>query len=500
MKQINWGKEKVFEGMTIVHDAVASTIGPNGENWILDRGFSAPILTNDGVSICEAIEVEDFTQKQGVDLYKFMAKKQREQAGDGTSTVVVLTHGMIQEGMKYDNKMEVKRSLEKAGVKVVEELKKLAKPVKADKEILQVATIATESEEYGQMILDIIKAIGRDGVISVEQSQGRETEVKIAEGYQVEKGYSNVATGIANFKNPKILVVGEKIQSIHDLAPLFDKAMQAGIRQLALFCVDLDEEVKTHIARLWESNTLRVLVIKCATQNQEVLHDIAIISGAEYIAQEAGISLPNATPEMLGEAKKITSDAKQTQIRDGKGKVAKKVKELQEELAKETDPNTYDLIEKRIARLKHEVGVINVGAATEESMQYLYYKLLNGVNSTKASIEEGIVPGGGYTLYKISETLGDTVGEKIMKRALRMPLRKIIENGGEDYTEVLLKMPEGKGYNAKTGQYVDLLKDGVLDPCKVTRCAIENSVSLASTFITVHGSVSLIRELPIKGE
>ena len=500
MKKVDFGKEKIFEGMKLVYDAVSSTLGPNGENWVLDRGFNAPIITNDGVSISEAIEVEDFTQKQGVDLLKFGAKKQREQAGDGTTTFITLTHALIEEGMKYENPMEVKRSLEKAGVKVVEELKKLAKPVKADKEILQVATIATESEEYGQMILDIIKAIGRDGVISVEQSQGRATEVKIAEGYQVEKGYSNVATGIANFKNPKILVVGEKIQSIHDLAPLFDKAMQAGIRQLALFCVDLDEEVKTHIARLWESNTLRVLVIKCATQNQEVLHDIAIISGAEYIAQEAGISLPNATPEMLGEAKKITSDAKQTQIRDGKGKVAKKVKELQEELAKETDPNTYDLIEKRIARLKHEVGVINVGAATEESMQYLYYKLLNGVNSTKASIEEGIVPGGGYTLYKISETLGDTVGEKIMKRALRMPLRKIIENGGEDYTEVLLKMPEGKGYNAKTGQYVDLLKDGVLDPCKVTRCAIENSVSLASTFITVHGSVSLIRELPIKGE
>ena len=500
MKKVDFGKEKIFEGMKLVYDAVSSTLGPNGENWVLDRGFNAPIITNDGVSISEAIEVEDFTQKQGVDLLKFGAKKQREQAGDGTTTFITLTHALIEEGMKYENPMEVKRSLEKAGVKVVEELKKLAKPVKTDKEILQVATIATESEEYGQMILDIIKAIGRDGVISVEQTQGRETEVKIAEGYTVEKGYSNVATGIANFKNPKILVVGEKIQSIHDLAPLFDKAMQAGIRQLALFCVDLDEEVKTHIARLWESNTLRVLVIKCATQNQEVLHDIAIISGAEYIAQEAGISLPNATPEMLGEAKKITSDAKQTQIRDGKGKVAKKVKELQEELAKETDPNTYDLIEKRIARLKHEVGVINVGAATEESMQYLYYKLLNGVNSTKASIEEGIVPGGGYTLYKISETLGDTVGEKIMKRALRMPLRKIIENGGEDYTEVLLKMPEGKGYNAKTGQYVDLLKDGVLDPCKVTRCAIENSVSLASTFITVHGSVSLIRELPIKGE
>jgi chaperonin GroEL len=500
MKKISYGREEVFKGMTVVAEAVGSTIGPNGCNWVLDRGFNSPLIVNDGVSISEAMEVEDFTQKQGVDLFKFMAKKQREQAGDGTTTVQVIAHALIEEGMKYANPMEIKRSLEKAGVKVVEELKKLAKPVKTDKEILQVATIATESEEYGQMILDVIKAIGRDGVISVEQSQGRETEVKIAEGYQVEKGYSNVATGIAQFKNPKVLVVGEKISSIHDLAPLFDAAMQAGIRQLALFCVEMDPEVMTHIARLWESNTLRVLVIKANTQNQEVLHDIAIITGAQYIGQDVGYPLAHAKVDMLGDAKRITADNKQTQIIDGAGDPDQKVEELRKELTTTTDANQYDLIEKRIARLKHEVGVISVGAATEEAMQYLYYKLLNGVNSTKASIEEGIVAGGGYTLHKIADTLGDSVGEKIMRRALKMPLRKIIENGREDYTEVMLKMPEGKGYNAKTGQYVDLLKDGVADPVKVTRCAVENSVSLASTFLTVHGSISLVRELPVKGE
>lgn len=498
MKNISWDKKEVFEGMSIVHRAVASTIGPNGENWILDRGFSAPITTNDGVSISEAIEVEDFTQKQGVDLFKHMGKKQREQAGDGTSTTIVLAHALIEEGMKYENPMEVMRSLNKAGAKVVDELKKLAKPVKTDKEILQVATIATESEEYGQMILDVIKAIGRDGVISVEQSQGRETEVKIAEGYTIERGYVNVATGLAQFKNPKILVVGEKITSIHDLAPLFDKAMAAGIRQLALFCVEIDPEVMAHIARLWESNTLRVLVIKANTQNQEVLHDVAIITGAEYISQDSGHMLANAVPDMLGNAKRITSDGKQTQIIDGEGSTEAKVAELKAELATTTDPNTYDLIEKRIARLKHEVGVISVGAATEEAMQYLYYKILNGVNSTKASIEEGIVEGGGMTLYRIADKLGDSVGEKILKRALKMPLRKIIENGKQDYTEVLLKMPENKGYNARTEEYVDMYKAGVIDPVKVERCAVENAVSLASTFLTVHGSISLIRKLEVE--
>lgn len=495
MKQLCKGREGVFKGMSIVHDYVSRTLGPNGENVVLDRGFNAPIITNDGVSISEAIEVEDFTQKQGVDLFKHMAKKQREQAGDGTTSTIVLAHALIEEGMKYENPMEIKRSLEKAGAKVVHELKKLAKPVKTDKEILQVATIATESEEYGQMILDVIKAIGRDGVISVEQSQGRETEVKIAEGYVVEKGYSNIATGLAQFKNPKILVIGEKITSIHDLAPLFDKAMQAGIRQLALFCVEIDPEVMTHIARLWESNTLRVLVIKANTQNQEILHDVAIITGAHYIAMDSGTHMANAEVSMLGNAKRITSDSKQTQIIDGVGSTNEKVAELKAELSTTTDPNTFDLIEKRIARLKHEVGVISVGAATEEAMQYLYYKLLNGVNSTKASIEEGIVEGGGMTLYRIAEKLGNTIGEKIMKRALKMPLRKIIENGKGDYTEILLNMPKDKGYNAKSGVYEDLHKSGVIDPVKVERCAIENSVSLASTFLTVHGSVALVREL-----
>lgn len=500
MKKLSKGREEVFKGMSVVHEYVAATLGPNGGNLVLDRGFSAPIITNDGVSTAEAIEIEDFTQKQGVDLMKFMAKKTREQAGDGTTTSVVLAHALIEEGMKYENPMEIKRSLEKAGEKVVGELKKVAKSVKTDKEILQVATIATESEEYGQMILDIIKAIGRDGVISVEQSQGRDTEVKIAEGYVVERGYTNIATGIAQFKNPKILVVGEKITSIHDLAPLFDKAMGAGIRQLALFCVEIDPEVMTHIARLWESNTLRVLVIKANTQNQEVLHDIAIITNAEYIAQDVGISLSNATPSMLGEAKKITADSKQTQIIDGTGNPKKKVEELKAELTQITDPNHYDLVEKRIARLKHEVGVISVGAATEESMQYLYYKILNGVNSTKASIEEGIVEGGGMTLYRIADKIGNSVGEKIMKRALKMPLRKIIENGKEDYTEILLKMPHDKGYDAREGTYVDMFKAGIIDPVKVERCAMENATSLAAMFLTVHGSVALVRDMPVKGD
>lgn len=500
MKEISWGREKIFEGMTLVHNAVASTIGPNGENWVLDRGFNASIITNDGVSISEAIEVEDFTQKQGVDLFKFMGKKQREQAGDGTSTTIVLAHALISEGMKYDNPMEVKRSLEKAVEKVVEELKKHAKPVKTDKEIQQVAAIATESEEYGQMIVDVIKAIGKDGVISVEQSQARETQVKIAEGYIVEKGYSNIATGAAQINKAKILVIGEKIESIHSLLPFLEKATNAGIKDLALFCVEMEPEVLNALAEYWKKGIIRVLVIKAATQKQEVLHDVALVSGAEYVSQDSGYRMEDLQVSALGEARRVVSYNGQTTIIEGKGDPKKTIEEFKESLKEITDANEYDLVEKRIARLKHEVAVITVGAATEEAMQYLFYKLQNGVNSTKASIEEGIVAGGGYTLHKIADSLGETVGEKIMKRALKMPLRKIIENGKEDYTEVLLKMPAGKGYNARTQKYTDLIKDGVIDPVRVERCALENATSLAAHFLTVHGSVALVRDLPVKGE
>lgn len=497
MKQISQGRMGVFKGMRVVYDPVSSTLGPKGKNWVLDRGFYAPIITNDGISIAEAIEVSNFTQKQGVDLMKHMGKKQREQAGDGTTTAIVLTHAIIEEGMKYDNPMEIKRSLEKAGEKAVEHLKKLAKPLKTDKEIRQVATIATEAEEWGEMIADIFKSIGRNGVISVEQSQARETTVKIAEGYIVEKGYANNAVGLAHIKKARTLVIGEKVTSIHDLIPFLDQCVNAGIKsQLVLFCVEIDPEVLNALADFWKRQVIQVVVVKANTQKQEVLRDIALVTGAEYVSQDEGYRLQEITLKVLGAANTIFVDKNQTKIIEGEGDVTEKCTELAKELETITDPNEYDMIEKRIARLKHEVAVISVGAPTEEAMQYLFYKLENGVNSTKASIEEGIVEGGGATLYKLADMLGDTVGEKILKKALKVPLRKIIENGNEDYTEILLNMPKDKGYNAKTGEYCDLIKEGIIDPAKVERCAIENAVSLASNFLTTAGSVALIRDLP----
>lgn len=494
MMEIKKGREGVFRGMTIVHDLVAPTLGPNGENVVLDRGFNVPIISNDGVLIAQSVQVPDDTERQGVELMKGMAKKTNEQAGDGTTTSVILAHALISEGMKYENPMEVKRSLEKASIKVVEAIKELAKPVKTHKEILQLATISAESEDIGNMIADIFKVIGNEGVISVEQSQKRETEVQIADGYMVEKGYVNNMMGVADAKDAKILVVGERISTTQELLPFLNKCIAENIRQIVLFCPDMEPGVLNDIALNWEKKIIQVLVIKANTQNQEVLKDIAIITGADYVSRDTGMKLEEVGVTAMGKATKVVIGKTQTKIIGGKGKTKETIEQLKASLPTITDDNEYDMVEKRIARLGKEYALISVGGKTEEAMQYAFYKMEDAVNATKAGIEEGIVEGGGMSLYRISETLGDTVGERILKRALKLPLKKIIENGREDYTEVLVNMPKDKGYNAKTGEYVDLVKAGVIDPAKVERCAVENSVSLASTFLTAHASVSLIRK------
>lgn len=499
MMKISEGREKVLEGMQIGHDLVSKTIGPAGQNVILDRGYNVPIITNDGVLILQSLQVPDDTHRQGIELLKGGAKKTNEQAGDGTSTFTVLTYGIIKEGMSYPNPMEVKRSLEAASIKVVEELKAIAKPIKTDKEILQVATLSAESEEIGGMIADTIKSIGREGVINVEQSQMRETEVKIVEGYEVEKGYAhpfmvNKADGTATYSNVPVMVFGEKITNATELVPFFNRCLEQGHKQFIIFCSDAEPELLNTLALNAQKGVFTSCLIKCATQNEEVLHDIALITGAQFISKSEGHRYDTLTTSVLGRAAKIIATSKQTKIIEGQGNPKKKIEELKEQLATIQDDNEYDLAEKRIARLSKEIAVIKVGGKTEEAMQYNFYKIEDAVNATKAAIEEGIVEGGGMALYRISQKLGDTIGEQILKKALKMPLRHILENGLEDYTEILLNMPVGKGYNAKTRKYEDLLKTGVCDPVKVERCAVENAISLAANFLTSHASVSLIRE------
>lgn len=499
-KVIVEGSEHFTKSMSAIRLAarlVSQTLGPNGKNAVLDRGFSTPIVTNDGVSVLRAIEVEDDVERMGLEQIKEVAIKTNEMAGDGTTTSVVLAHALVEEGLKHpENPLDIKYSLDKAGVKAVAELKKMARPLKGD-EILKVATISAESETIGQIITDTIKAIGYDGVISVEESRLSDIESKIVEGYELEKGYVSAYMvnkgNKAEYKNVHTLVIGDKIATITELLPLLQK-LTTSIKELVIFCTEVDQPVIDTFIMNQKTGMFNTLVVKCPSQKNEILQDIAIVTGATFVSKESGYKLEELDENILGRAERITATKDKTIIVNGAGSVKATVKQLRAELPTITNDNEYDLVEKRIARLNGGVAVISVGAKTESEMRYLYYKVEDAVNATKSAIEEGIVEGGGMALYRISKKMGTSIGERILAKALTAPLRRIIENGGKDYTEILLAMPAGKGYNAKTNTYVEMLKDGIIDPVKVERCAIENAVSFAGIFLTSTSTIALKRQ------
>lgn len=489
--------EKTIKAMQIAAEEVSDTLGPNGKNKVLDRGFSVPIITNDGVSVLRALEFDDDVMRMGLELIKEVAIKTNEMAGDGTSTATTLAYALVEEGRKYPGSaMELKYSLDKAGQKVVAELKKMARPLKSN-EIPKIAAISAESEEIGNIIADTIETIGKDGVISVEESKLSNIETKIVEGYEIEKGYVSAYMvnkgNKAEYRNVHTLVIGDKIATITELLPLLQK-ISASVKELVIFCTEVDPPVIETFVMNKQTGMFNGLIIKCASQKNEILEDIAIVTGATFISKEAGYKLEEVDEKVLGKAERITATKDKTIILNGAGSVKSTIKKLKAELPTITNDNDYDLVEKRIARLGGGIAVISVGAKTEQEMRYLYYKVEDAVNATKSAIEEGIVEGGGMALYRISQKLSnENIGERILKKALTAPLRKIIENGDRDYTEVLLNMPKGLGYNAKSDKYEDLIKTGVIDPVKVTRCALENSVSFAGIFLTSTSTTALVR-------
>lgn len=489
--------EKTIEAMRIAAEEVADTLGPNGKNKVLDRGFSVPIITNDGVSVLRALEFEDDIMRMGLELIKEPAMKTNEMAGDGTSTSTVLSFACVEEGRKYNgNPMDLKYSLDQAGQKVVAELKKMARPIKGN-EILKVASISAESEMIGQIIADTIEAIGIDGVISVEESKLSDIESKIVEGYELEKGYASHFMANkgnkAEYKNVPVLVIGDKISVITELLPFLQK-ISASTKELVIFCTEAEQPVVETFVMNKQTGMFNGLIIKCPSQKNEILQDVAIVTGATFVSKEAGFKLEEMDEKVLGKAERITATKDKTIILNGSGSVKSTITALKKELPSITNDNDYDLVEKRIARLGGGVAVISVGARTEQEMRYLYYKVEDAVNATKSAIEEGIVEGGGMALYRISKKLSDeNIGERILKKALTAPLRKIIENGGKDYTEILLDMPKKLGYNAKSNKYEDLIQTGVIDPVKVERCAIENAISFAGIFLTSTSTIALKR-------
>lgn len=523
-KQVVFGEEarrKLKAGVDKVANAVKTTVGPRGRNVVLDKGYGSPTITNDGVSIAKEINLKDKIENMGAEIVKEVANKTNEMAGDGTTTSVILTQAIVTEGMKYTtlgvNAMALRSGIEKAAADAVTELKAMARKVKGSEEIKHVATISSESEEMGKVIAETIEKVGRDGVVTVEESQSFGIENEVVEGMEFDKGYispymiTNSERMEAEYKEVPVLVTDKKISSIKDILPLLEALAQSGKKELVIICDDVDGEALPTLVLNKLRGAFSVLAIKApgfGDRKKEMLGDIAVTLGAEVITEDLGIKLESATVQMLGTAQRIVSTKDKTVIVGGKGRksdITKRVESLRTQLT--TTDSKYDRenLEKRIAKLTGGVAIIRVGASTETEMKYLKLKIEDAVNATKAALDEGIVPGGGAALVHVAEKLrakkltgshDEQSGYQVVIRALEAPLRQIAMNAGKDDGSVVVHMVQdnvhtGDGYDALNDEYVkDMIKAGIIDPVKVTRSGVQNAASAAGTLLTTEVAIA----------
>ena len=517
-------------GVDIVAGAVRVTIGPRGRNVALDKSWGSPTITNDGVSIAKDITLADKFENMGASIVKEVATKTNDKAGDGTTTAVVLTQAIIHEGLKRTalgaNSMMVRRGIEQAAKDTVEELKKMAKPVKGKSDIQQVATISAESEELGTTIADIVEKVGKDGVVTVEESQSFGIESDFVEGMEFDKGYvsaymiTNSERMEAEVKDVPILLTDKKISTIKDILPLLEKVAQSGKKDLVIIADDVDSEaLATFVVNKLRGN-FNVLAIKApgyGDRKKEILADIAILVGGQVISEDLGIKLENAELDMLGRAARVVATKDSTVIVGGKGKktdIDKRAASLKAQLENTTSKFDKEKLQERIAKLMGGVAVIKVGAATETEMKYLKDKIEDAVNATKAAIAEGIVPGGGATLAKVSKKLQEKLakmsqksstmsdvefqtGYSIVMKALNAPFLQIVVNCGREDGQLLLdkvNKADNMGWDAVTETEVDMFEAGIIDPVKVTRSGIENAASAAAVLLTTEAAVADIPE------
>ena len=518
-------RQKIASGVSQAAHAVKVTLGPRGRNVVLDKGYGSPRITNDGVSIAKEITLKDKFENMGAEIVKEVASKTNDLAGDGTTTSVVLFEAMVQEGMKHTtmgvNAMAIRAGMEKAKTHAVAELKKLAKPVSGNADVKHVATISAESENLGAIIAEVIQKVGKDGVVTVEESQGTELEYDVVEGIEFDKGYvsaymvTNTERMEAEYRDAPILLTDKKISSIQEILPLLEKLAQSGKKELVIIADDVDGEALSTFVVNKLRGTFSVLAIKApgfGDRKKDQLEDIATTTGATVISEQVGITFENATLTMLGKAQRVVASKDATVIVGGKGKKAdidERVQQLKAQLS-QMEPKNYARgdLEKRIANLSGGVAVIRVGAATETEMKYLKDKIDDAVKATKASIEEGIVPGGGSGLAKVAEKLrahGDKmpsderIGYDIVTRALEMPLRQIATNAGKDDGYVVVaNVQEAKGhagYDAIEDKIIpDMIVAGIIDPVKVTRSGVEHAVSAAAILLTTEAAIADIPE------
>ncbi len=513
------------DGIDKVANAVKVTIGPRGRNVVLDKGYGSPTITNDGVSIAKDISLSDKFENMGAEIIKEVASKTNDNAGDGTTTAVVLTQAIVSEGMKQTargvNAMGVRLGIESASNEVVKALREMAKDIKGKEEIKQVASISAESDKMGKIIAETIDKVGKDGVVTVEESQSFGIESEIVEGMEFDKGYvspymvTNTEAMVAEYKNASILVTDQKISAIKDILPLLEKLAQGGKKDLVIIADEVEGEALTTFVVNKLRGTFNVLAVKApgyGDNKKEMLADIAVTVGADFVSEDLGVKFESIDVRMLGSANKIIATKDKTVIVGGKGsktQINARVEQLKAQASNTESKFDLEKIEERIAKLAGGVAVIKVGAATETEMKYLKLKIEDAVNATKAAIEEGIVAGGGTALVKVAEKIsGKTVkspivsfeeefqiGFKILIDALMAPLTQIAINAGKgDGSIIVEKVKESKGnagYDAISDKIVDdMVVNGIIDPVKVTRSCVQYASSAAALFLTTEVAIA----------
>jgi chaperonin GroEL len=513
-------RNRIVAGVNLLANAVKVTLGPKGRNVVLERSFGAPTITKDGVSVAKEIELKDRFENMGAQMVKEVASKTSDVAGDGTTTATLLAQSIVQEGMKFVaagmNPMDLKRGIDSAVALVVAELKKISRPTATSKEIAQVGAISANSDTaIGKIIADAMEKVGKEGVITVEDGKGLENELEFVEGMQFDRGYlspyfiNSPEKQSAFFDNPYVLLHDKKISGINDLLPLLEQVAKAG-RPLLVIAEEVEGEVLATLVVNNIRGTLKTVAVKApgfGDRRKAMLEDLACVTGGTVISEEVGLKLETATLKDLGQAKRVEVGKEATTIIDGAGdakQIEARVKSLRKQIDDATSDYDREKLQERMAKLVGGVAVIKVGAATEMEMKEKKARVEDALHATRAAVEEGIVPGGGVALIRARQAIlsltGDNpdqdAGIKIVMRALEEPLRQIVINAGAEGSVVLAKVAEGKGnfgYNAANDTYGDLVEMGVLDPTKVTRCALENAASVAALILTTD---AMVAEMP----
>ncbi len=515
-------RKKLLSGAQQISEAVKVTLGPCGRMVMLDKKYGAPTITKDGVSVAKEIELADPYENMGAQFVREVASKTNDDAGDGTTTSTVLAYALVREGFKSVaagmTPIGIKRGIDKAVKVAIDEIKKNSKPVKGTEDVTHIATIsANNDEEIGKMLADAIEKVGKDGVITVEESKNMDTTVDTVEGMQFDRGYissyfvNDRDRMESNFEEPYILIHDKKISSMKDLLPILEKVANEG-RALIIIAEDVDGEALTTLVLNSIRGTIKVCAVKApgfGDRRKDMLQDIAILTGGQVITDELGLKLETADVSMLGRAKSVKIDKDNTTIVGGAGakkNISERVGEIKAQIEKTTSSYDKEQLQKRLAKLAGGVAVINVGATTETEMKEKKFRVEDTIAATKAALEEGIVAGGGLSLIEASkalETIPETlsedekVGYKIVRRALEEPIRQIADNAGVDGAIVAdraKKEKKGVGYNAYTGEWVNMMEAGIIDPAKVTCSALMNAASIASTMLTTECAITDIPE------